>query len=152
MKHLLIPVLLLSCGLISTPTFAQSATEAFATCLTDSLSGKERKDLASWIFFAMAAHPRIEQYATIPEAARVQQDKEIGTLITRLLAENCPAQLVQAQQENPEALRMAFEMVGKVAMEELMSNNNVSQAIAAYANYVDMAKIQATLSKKGGSL
>lgn len=151
MKTLLFPLLLIS-SVATAPSYAQSATDAFATCLTDSLSGKERKDLASWIFFAMAAHPRIEQYATITEAARLQQDKDIGTLITRLLSENCPAQLVQAQQENPEALRMAFEMVGKVAMEELMNNSKVSQAIAAYANYVDMEKIQATLKDKGGSL
>ncbi len=146
MKTLLVPLLLCS-TLASIPSYAQSATDTFATCLTDSLSGKERKDLASWIFFAMAAHPTIEQYATISPAAREQQNKTIGALITRLLTENCPEELVKAQDENPEAVRLAFEMVGKVAMQELMSNDKVSTAITDYARYADMEKIQATIKK-----
>lgn len=145
MKKFLFPLLLIGSALVTTPSYAQSATDEFATCLTDSLSGKERKDLASWIFFAMAAHPGIEQYSNITPEAREQQDKTIGALITRLVAENCPAELVKAQAENPEALRMAFEMVGKVAMQELMSNEKVSAAIAAYAKYADMEKIQAVV-------
>jgi len=114
----------------------------------DSLSGKERKELAKWIYFAMAAHPDITAYAKVTESDRLNTDKYIGSLITRLLVENCPAELNAAQKADPLAMKKAFELVGQVAMQELMTNGNVVSAISGYVRHADQKKISSVMADR----
>lgn len=126
-------------------TAAQAATNDFATCLVDNLSGKERKNLAKWVFMAMAAHPEIKKYANVSAADIKESNQYVGTLITRLLTVDCPTQLKTAQASDPMAARKGFEMVGKVAMQELMTNQDVVASITGYIPYVDQKKINKVL-------
>jgi len=57
--------------------------------MTDSLNGKERKELGKWIFLGMSAHPEISNLSNVSGAIRDGSDQYIGNLITRLLAEDC---------------------------------------------------------------
>lgn len=125
----------------------QASANAFGECLVDALNGKERKELAKWIYFAMAAHPEIIDYANIEDSVRLESDKAIGALITRLLGEDCPAKFKNALKVDPMATQRAFELVGQVAMGELMQNTQVTQAISNYANYMDMSVIQAAAAQ-----
>ena len=122
--------------------------QSLGTCLLDSLSGKERKELAKWIYFAMAAHPDITAYAKVTESDRLNTDKYIGSLITRLLVENCPAELNAAQKADPLAMKKAFELVGQVAMQELMTNGNVVSAISGYVRHADQKKISSVMADR----
>ncbi|MDX1739276.1 MAG: hypothetical protein R3261_13630 [Alphaproteobacteria bacterium] len=116
------------------------------TCLVDSLTGKERKHLAKWIYFAIAAHPEMSSYSNIKQNDRVKIDQYIGTLVTRLLAEDCASEFKSAQKANPIALQRAFELVGQVAMQELMTNQDVQASIVSYVKYTDQNKIQEVLA------
>ncbi len=129
-------------------TAAQSATNVFASCMVDALNGKERKNLAKWVFFAVAAHPEIKSYANTTPQDIEKSDKYVGTLITRLLTENCPKELQAASKEDPLALQKGFQLVGQVAMQELMADQSVMQAISNYARYADQDKINGILSNK----
>ncbi len=131
-------------GVLPAPVLAD--VQKFGTCLVDSLDGKERKALAKWIFFAMAAHPEIEEYGQISAAARSESDQEVGNLITRMLTEDCAQQLLVAHKADPLAVQKAFELVGQVAMQELMTNQAVMLAITRYTSHTDQAKIGALLS------
>lgn len=145
-KRLLIFLITLSSmALFSLP--ANASTQALGTCLIDSLTGKERKLLAKWIYFAIAAHPEMSSYSKITANDRVQSDKYVGGLVTRLLAEDCASEFRTAQKANPLALQQAFEMVGQVAMQELMTNQSVTTAVSSYINYADQNKINAVLAK-----
>ena len=63
-RHLVASVIVLVT--LVAPSGATYATdEALSRCLADNTSGRDRKDLARWVFFAMAAHPEIKQY-TVP--------------------------------------------------------------------------------------
>lgn len=112
------------------------------TCMIDSLNGKERKDLGKWMFFAMAAHPSIHAYSNITETDIENSDKYIGGLITRLLAEDCKGELTSILKSDPLAIQKAFEVVGRVAMQELMANEVVVRAITNYSKYADLQKIR----------
>ena len=116
------------------------------TCLADSLTGKERKNLAKWIYFAIAAHPEMSSYSIIKQEDRVKIDKYVGTLITRLLTEDCASEFKSVRKADPIALGKAFEFVGHVAMQELMNNQDVETSINSYYPYVDQKKIQAVLA------
>jgi hypothetical protein len=133
---------LLSTSLV---VYAETPTEKLGVCLIDNLNGKERKMLAKWIFFAIAAHPEISSYSNATSSDVMKNDKEIGSLITRLLTEDCPNELKAADQIDPQAIEKAFELVGQVAMQEVMTNQAVSKTIANYVKYTDQEKINKIL-------
>lgn len=133
---------------IGAPVLANSPTDVLATCFVDNLSGKERKNLATWIFFAVAAHPEIKSYARVSEKNINESDEYVGKLVTRLLTVDCPDQLKQAQSSDPLALRKAFGLVGQVAMQELMTNEDVMKSLTNYAQYADKEKINKVLTQK----
>lgn len=130
-------------GLIAALVFTQLSfpvhanTPAFATCMVDSLNGKERKILARWIYFSIAAHPEMQGFSNISSSTRDSTDQEVGKLVTRLLVEDCSNELVAAHKADPMAIERAFEIVGQVAMQEILNNRNVSDAAINYINYTD---------------
>ncbi|EWH10397.1 hypothetical protein DS2_07988 [Catenovulum agarivorans DS-2] len=145
----LITTLVLANGLLfstsslnAAPSQGYSATQQLGTCLVDSLNGKERKDLAKWIFFAMSAHPEIQPFAKVTNKDLDGTNRFVGGLITRLLTSDCPSQAKAALQESGSlAIQNAFRLVGEVAMQELMTNQQVTATIGAFEKYVDQAKM-----------
>ena len=138
-------------GVVALLTFETSAAaspkaDALGACLVDSLDGKERKQLARWVFFGIAAHPEIASYPSASKEDIDSSDQYVARLVTRLLVVDCPTQLKAANTEDPLAAQRAFELVGKVAMQEIMSNQLVSERMASYVRYTDRAKISAVLS------
>jgi len=143
-----ITMLLLSMVLgTSSISYADESTNKFARCLIDALNGKERKNLAKWIFFSIAAHPEIEKFSAITKADIDKSDKFVGKLVTRLLSVDCPTELQQANAVNPNAVKKGFELVGQVAMQELMNNKKVMDSITNYAKYADQEAISKLLVK-----
>ena len=120
-----------------------ASPQDLGTCFIDSLNGKERKQLVKWMFLSMASHPELKSYSNITSADVMSSNKEVGSLITRLFVENCPKEAKAAQKADPLAIQRAFELVGQVAMQELMTNDSVMADISKYANYTDQSKINA---------
>lgn len=131
------------------PAMASPAAEAVSLCLTDSTTGKDRKDLARWIFLAMAEHPEIREFAKVPTAAGDESARAVASLFTRLIVDNCPKQIEQlVQADGPESLSAAFGFLGKVAFQELVTNEQVSRSIQQYQRYIDRAKLDAALAPR----
>jgi hypothetical protein len=130
---------------ISGPVLSQSSTHALSTCMVDNLDGKERKNLAKWVFFAMGAHPEIKSYLKVTPGDLRANDKYVGSLITRLLTVDCSDRLKTAYDADPSSVESAFEVVGKVAMQELMTSNEVNEALSTYIQFTDTAKIEKLL-------
>lgn len=143
-----LPVLLLSLA-ATLPLSAQAGpkAEALGACLGDSTTGKDRKDLARWIFVAMSAHPDIKPLSNVPDATRTEADAGVAQLLTQLLTERCRAQAREAvQQEGSAGIVTAFQKLGELAMKELMSNPNVGAAMSGFERHIDRAKLDAALS------
>jgi len=139
---ILINTLLITCiSLFSFGVTGATPAKDFGVCLVDNLNGKERKKLAKWIFFGIAAHPEIKKYSRITTEDSVESNIYTGSLITRLLAENCPSEMKSALKEDPMAIENAFKIVGEVAMQELMNNQDVITAITGYIKHTDQVKI-----------
>ncbi len=128
---------------------AGPAADELAKCFGDNTSGKDRKDLARWIFLAMAAHPEMRDLTKFPESVATESSANLGKLFTRLIAESCPKQvqtLIRA--EGGQALKVGFEFLGRLAMQELMSNPDVNVAVSGFEPYVDRAKVGPVLEGK----
>lgn len=99
---------------LSLSVHAQDSAQALTGCLADNTSGKDRKDLARWVFFAMAAHPEIKPYLSPAAAASdVTTNSAVAELYTRLLAENCTKQTQAAIKDGgTQAIVLAFQTLG----------------------------------------
>lgn len=127
---------------------AQAPTDALSQCLADNTTGKDRKDLARWVFFAMAAHPEIKQYVS-PALAAASEDthKTMATTFTRLLADSCLKQTQAAfKQGGSKAIEVAFQTLGALAMQELMSNPEVSADMSKFEKLIDQSKLSKAFS------
>jgi hypothetical protein len=146
MVRILIAVLLLASPVSAQ---AQPPDQALARCLADNTSGKDRKDLARWIFFAMAAHPEIKQYASATAVrATDEAHKIVAGTFTRLLAESYANETQAAVKLGGTTLKVAFETLGQLAMQELMSVRDVQAAMGGFEKYIDRDKLGHVLSGK----
>lgn len=123
---------------------------ALSSCVSDNTSGKQRKDLARWVFLAMAAHPDLRQYTSSDaDVARESTDKATAALFEFLITEQCAPEANAAYKEHgTPGLQVAFEALGRLAMMELMSNENASSAMSAFEKHVDSKKINDVLTKE----
>jgi len=135
--------------LISFSAVAQSPGDLVGKCLADNTTGKDRKELAAWIFVAMAAHPELRDLATTSPGAGDKTARAMGALVTRLLTESCAKEVqALARAESSDAVTKAFETLGRLAMLELTSNAEVATSATAFERYVDKAKINALFVAK----
>ena len=124
----------------------QPAVDAFSKCLADNTSGRDRKDLARWLFVAMGAHPDMRAIATISASAPQESSKTAGQLFTRLIAEACPDQAKAAVGAVGQvAFQAGFSMLGQLAMQELMTDRDVAAGMGLLEKYVDARKIQSAV-------
>jgi len=143
MKRLLTFALL---AVLTTAVHSQPAVDAFGKCLADNTSGKDRKDLARWLFVAMGAHPEMKQISSINPAASDDSSRVVGSLFNRLIIEACPKEAKSAVGAvGPIAFQSAFAVLGQLAMQELMTDKNVNASMGLLQKYVDNAKVQSVI-------
>lgn len=126
--------------------WAADETEALRTCLADHTNGKDRKELARWIFLAMSAHPEIRDFAQVSEADREASSRQMAATIGRLLTEDCAgtSRTVIAA-HGQQGLFNAFKFLGELAMQELMTHEAVAGEISRYARFIDHQKLAEVL-------
>jgi len=133
----------------ASPAMASPAGEALSLCLADNTTGRDRKDLARWIFLAMSAHPEIRNISNVSQAQRDDINRGMGKIITKLLTERCPAQARSAmEREGSGALQTAFGVVGQLAMQELMSNPEVTASVGEYVKYIDQGRMNSVFNSR----
>jgi hypothetical protein len=140
LKRIVIAVVLSLSSLVAQ---AQAPTDALSQCLADNTSGRDRKDLARWVFFAMASHPEIKQFAS-PALATASEEthKIMAATFTRLLADSCLTQSQAAfKQGGSKAIEVAFQTLGALAMQELMSNQDVTANMSKFEKLIDQNKL-----------
>lgn len=136
-------VLATACAL----SHAQASIDSLSQCLAENTTGKDRKELARWVFFAMAAHPEIKQYTSDSLAAASDEvHRGMANTFTRLLADTCTQQTRAAfRQGGGKAIELAFQTLGKLAMQELMTNPEVSGNMARFERHLDQSKLKKVL-------
>jgi hypothetical protein len=139
-------IVALLCSLAAGPLRAQPPVEALGRCLADNTSGKDRKDLARWLFAAMTAHPEMKPLSAAGPEAIDAASRTAAAIFTRLLADTCAKEIRAAVQSGgPAALQSGFQVLGQLAMQELMTNPDVGAAMAVLDRHIDKAKVDAAL-------
>jgi hypothetical protein len=139
----------LSAAVMPSISLAGPTTDALASCVADNTTGKDRKDLAKWVFVAMSAHPEIKPLSKASDAVKESLDKNLANLATKLITESCRAEAQQAfSTEGQKSFEFAFHALGQLAMQELTTNPAVSASFSNYVKYLDRAKFEAAFSGK----
>src|SRR5512139_1808318 len=102
------------CAAITAPAaIAGPEADKLGTSLADNTTGKDRKDLARWIFSAMKTHQDIQNLSKVTDKERDELDRIMGAMVTRLLTENCKMQAQSAlNKEGSAAFESAFGLMG----------------------------------------
>lgn len=121
---------------------ANEAIDNVAVCLTNNTSTGDRADLVRWIFVAMSKHPQISSLS----GSTAEQDeaaiRRAGELFTRLIADNCATQIrAMVAVHGEQSLSVAFEVLGRVAMEDLMTHPDVQGVFTGLDRYADGERI-----------
>ncbi len=94
----------------------------------------------------MSAHPDIGKIAKASPEAIESAQKNAASIFTRLIADTCPQEMRAVVKTNgAEGIRVSFEFLGKIAMQELMNNPQVSTAIGGFERFVDKSKVDPIL-------
>lgn len=124
----------------STGKGADQAAQARALgqCMVLKSTGADRLTVARWFLSAIASAPQVAGVATLLPGRKVELDKGMAALFTRLMAVDCAreARPLFAAQNAGESFRVAGEALGRVAISELLSNPEANAALGAYAQYL----------------
>jgi len=127
----------------STPALARPSAGALGACFANNTTGKDRKELARWVFIIMSTHPEMRDIAKTSEAMRNQADKTAANLLTRLLTKSCRSEFkAVANQNDTVAFKAAFTLLGEMAMQELMADPKVAAAGSGFSKYLDNKKLR----------
>jgi hypothetical protein len=150
-RTLTLPAALIATALLllSAASQAGPAADTVIKCVSDNTTGKDRKELARWIFLAMAAHPELRDLAASSNEAEEHSSKTTGVLFTKLIADSCPTEFkAMIKAEGPQSMRVAFEALGQLAMQELMTNKNVMAGATNFERHVDKTRVSSVLDAK----
>ena len=90
-----------------------------------------------------------EHYMGIDDANRDELDKLLATMLTRLMTDTCRTEAKAAmEKDGSQAFQNAFGTIGKLAMQELMSNPEVNASFSRFAKYIDQKKMNAVFAGK----
>lgn len=144
MKFMLVIAFVLTLG---TPlAWAGPFTDDMSKCLVKSTSEADKTLLIKWIFAAMAAHPDVKSLSSIPPEKGAQLNRDVGALVMRLLTKNCKSETKQAVDfEGEDTFKTSFGILGQVAMQGLMVNDEVLQYISGFESYLNTEELQHAL-------
>ena len=118
--------------------FAGPFTDAFGKCLVRSTTENAKLTLVAWIFIISSEHPALENITVISERQKAMADMAVADIVTNLYTKFCEKEALEAlQYEGEESMGSAFTLLGKVSMQELMQDKNVSEAMLRYTRYLD---------------
>jgi len=103
-------------------------------------TGSDRITFAGWMIAALASAPQLKGLAVVASDRRDQLNRDLARIFTRLITTDCseyarPLFKVGKSQ----AFGSAFEVFGRLAMQELTADPEADRALGEFANYLNEA-------------
>ena len=120
--------------------FAGPFTDDFAKCLVTKTTSQEKTDLVKWIYVTISFHPQLSQMSNLTAEDVEMANIRVAEYMTNVFAYKCNDELNQAiKYEGEESIFYAFELLGELAMGELMQDQGVTAASELFIQYVDLS-------------
>jgi hypothetical protein len=147
MKRLIVPTLLIALLCAPYSVSAGPFADDMAKCLVNSTSPAERTVFVRWMFSLMTLHPDLTSMSNVRPQQRDELTKQTGALFQKLLLESCRAQTQRAvQNEGPQTIQYAFQVLGQSATVSMLTDPHVAEAAKTLAKYLDEEKLKELLA------
>lgn len=131
-------ILLLLGMFVAAPASASSFSDTLSKCLVDKTNDADKSALIQWIFSAVSVGPAAQSLANVTPAQRIEFNKATAHLFTRLLTVDCRAETIDALKfDGQSAIEVSFGMLGKVAIQGMMSDPKVNAELEQMGTFVD---------------
>ena len=121
-------------------SFAGPFTDDFTKCLVTKTTAQEKTDLVKWIYVTISFHPQLSQMSNLTAEDVEMANIRVADYMTNVFAYKCNDELNQAiKYEGEESVFYAFELLGELAMGELMQDQGVTAASELFIQYVDLS-------------
>jgi hypothetical protein len=106
-------------------------------CMVTATTTSDRGLLVQWIFSVAALNPVVKSRSTVTDQQRDSEDKKVEALFSRLLADNCHKESLDAvkYEGTVNVLPESFHVLGQIAMHDLMNEPNVAKGVSAIKAY-----------------
>lgn len=135
---------------VSMPAYAGVYADDLGRCLVSSTTPSDRVTLMTWMFSAMSAEPSLAKLASMTEKQRSDADRNMAKLFDRLVLDQCRKQTIDAvKYEGQASLQSSFEVLGKVAMRQIIDSPDATRAVGRFADQIDKTRLGALLTEAG---
>ena len=131
---------------VTTTAWAGPFTDEMSKCLVRSTSEADKTLLIKWIFAAMSAHPDVRALSSVTPQQGDQLNQQTAQVVMRLLTHSCKHEARQAVEfEGEDTFKASFEVLGRVAMQGLMSDPGVAGYFNGFEKHLDGDALQRAL-------
>ena len=121
-------------------SYAGPFTDDFSKCLVTKTTNQEKTDLVRWIYVTISFHPQLSQMSNLTAEDVEMANIRVADYMTNVFAYKCNDELNQAiKYEGEESVLYAFELLGELAMGELMQDQGVAAASELFIEYIDLS-------------
>ena len=127
--------------------FSGPFTDEFAKCIVMKTTTQEKTDLVRWIYVTMSFHPQLMDLSNLTADDVEMVNIRVADYMTNVFAYKCNEELNMAMDyEGEESVYYAFELLGEIAMTELMEDQGVSAASELFIDYIDVSIFEQILN------
>ena len=120
------------------PVHAGPYTDDLGQCLIESTTTRDRNALVRWLFASAAAHPAVSSIIWVTPEQLDESHKAAGELFNRILFDSCREETRKAlKYEGEITITTSFEMLGRVAGQQLFGSPEVSESMSGIEKYLD---------------
>lgn len=124
---------------------AGPTVDQLSDCLVKSTTATDKTAVLQWTFAALSTHPDLKRFSQVTDAQKTELDKNLATVLQRILVEQCSAQTKAViQAEGLQAVGNSFQELGSITGEEIIKNPEVKQQLNGVLRYVDLNKLVMT--------
>lgn len=133
------PALALALSLAAAaPATAGLYSDDLARCLVSATSTGDKLSLIRWVVVQITKHPDVGDLSHITPAQGKTADMEVARLFERLITDNCRDPSKAAfRYEGRDAFKASFEVLGTVAMQELVAHKDVDAGFSSFTQYLN---------------
>ena len=108
---------------------------------------QEKTDLVRWIYVTMSFHPQLMDLSNLTADDVEMVNIRVADYMTNVFAYKCNDELnMDIEYEGEESVYYAFELLGEIAMTELMEDQVVSAASELFIDYIDVSIFEQILN------
>ena len=123
-------------------------TDEFSRCIVTKTTSQEKTDLVKWIYVTISFHPQLSDMSNLSSEDVEMVNIRVADYMTNVFAYKCNKELIEViKYEGENSVVTAFELLGEIAISEIMVDEGVSIASEFFTQYLDESVIAEALSE-----